>query len=128
MSMKPLLTIIVIAVAAISVITMALPAILVAVGINPRYTGTGYSISGVRAFIMTTSHGVLGDTGKPTGVYASEMTVPYYHFLDGGKEVDVASIKGGKIPREAMSLRWPLLSVRICTSSTRVRAVPGIST
>jgi putative intracellular protease/amidase len=36
------------------------------------------------------------------------MTVPYYEFLDSGMTVDVASIEGGPIPIEPMSLRWPL--------------------
>ena len=61
-----------------------------------------------KALIITTSHGTLGSTGKATGVYASEMTVPYYEFLDSGMTVDVASIEGGPIPIEPMSLRWPL--------------------
>ena len=43
-------------------------------------------------------------TGKATGVMASEMTVPYYEFLDAGMEVDVASIKGGKIPVDPQTL------------------------
>jgi putative intracellular protease/amidase len=38
------------------------------------------------------------------------MTVPYYAFSDAGMEVDVASIKGGPIPIEGQSLRWPLAS------------------
>ena len=37
-------------------------------------------------------------TGKLTGVFASELTVPYYEFTDSGIEVDLASINGGKIP------------------------------
>ena len=39
---------------------------------------------------MATNHGVL-DIGKPTGVFAVELTVPYYLFLDAGMDVDVAS-------------------------------------
>ena len=42
---------------------------------------------------VATNHGVL-DVGKPTGVFASEMTVPYYAFLDAGMAVDVASPEG----------------------------------
>jgi putative intracellular protease/amidase len=48
------------------------------------------------------------DLGKPTGVFASEMTVPYYAFLDAGMDVDVASPKGGVIPVDPQSLRAPL--------------------
>jgi len=51
---------------------------------------------------------MLGNTGKKTGVYASEMTVPYYQFLDAKMQVDVASIKGSEVPIEPMSLRWPV--------------------
>ena len=38
------------------------------------------------------------------------MTVPYYQFLDANMQVDIASIEGGQIPIEPMSLRWPLLT------------------
>ena len=88
----------------------ATPAILRAAGLHPRYAGAEYDLAGKRALIVTTSHGALGDTGKATGVYASEMTVPYYEFLDAGMTVEVASIEGGVIPIEPMSLRWPLMT------------------
>jgi putative intracellular protease/amidase len=58
--------------------------------------------------VITTSHDTLGESGKATGVYASEMTWPYYEFLDANMQVDVASVKGGEIPIEPVSLRWPL--------------------
>jgi putative intracellular protease/amidase len=45
------------------------------------------------------------DIGKPTGVFASEMTVPYYAFLDAGMNVDVASPLGGVIPVDPQSIR-----------------------
>ncbi len=45
------------------------------------------------------------DIGKPTGVFASEMTVPYYAFLDAGMDVDVASPSGGVIPVDPQSLK-----------------------
>jgi putative intracellular protease/amidase len=45
------------------------------------------------------------DIGKPTGVFASEMTVPYYAFLDAGMKVDVASPLGGVIPVDPQSLK-----------------------
>ena len=38
------------------------------------------------------------------------MTAPYYTFLDAEMDVDVASIKGGVIPVEPMSVKWPLKS------------------
>ena len=43
-----------------------------------------------------------------TGVYGSELTIAYYEFLDAGMTVDIASIEGGEIPFEPVSLRWPL--------------------
>ncbi|MEM7093610.1 MAG: type 1 glutamine amidotransferase domain-containing protein [Actinomycetota bacterium] len=63
-----------------------------------------YDLTGRRALVIATNHGVL-DVGKPTGVVASEMTVPYYAFLDAGMTVDVASPLGGAIPVDPMTLR-----------------------
>ncbi len=50
-------------------------------------------------------------TGKATGVYASEMTEPYYAFVEAGMDVDLASIKGGNIPIEKLSL-MPLVRTK----------------
>jgi arylsulfatase A-like enzyme/putative intracellular protease/amidase len=61
-------------------------------------------LTGRRALVVCTNHGVL-DVGKPTGVFASEMTVPYYAFGDAGMVVDVASPAGGVIPVDPMSLK-----------------------
>ena len=66
-------------------------------------------VPGTRALVVATNHGVL-DIGKPTGVFASEMTVPYYVFADAGMTVDVASPAGGVIPVDPQSLRAPLRS------------------
>jgi putative intracellular protease/amidase len=90
------------------IIYCGLPAVLSAMGLHPHYTGQKYDLGGSKALIVTTSRGVLGDTGIKTGVYASEMTVPYYQFRDAGMQVDVASIKGGEIPIEPVSLSWPV--------------------
>lgn len=62
------------------------------------------SAPGRRALVIATNHGVL-DIGKPTGVFSSELTVPYYAFLDAGMQVDVASPRGGVIPVDPMSLK-----------------------
>lgn len=59
---------------------------------------------GRRALVVATNHGKLGN-GKATGVFASELTVPYYYFLDAGMDVDVASPLGGVIPVDPMSLK-----------------------
>ena len=59
---------------------------------------------GRRALVVCTNHGVL-DVGTPTGVFASEMTVPYYAFRDAGMVVDVASPAGGVVPVDPLSLK-----------------------
>ncbi|NIR35273.1 MAG: type 1 glutamine amidotransferase domain-containing protein [Actinobacteria bacterium] len=69
-------------------------------------------LSGRRALVIATNHGVL-DIGKPTGVFASELTVPYYAFLDAGMTVDVASPAGGVIPVDPQSLK-PVLRTEAC--------------
>ncbi len=70
-------------------------------------------LPGKRAVIITTSQSTLDEVnefrevvkiGKATGVYASEFTEAYYTFLDAGMNVELASIEGGKIPIEALSL------------------------
>lgn len=60
-------------------------------------------LTGRRAICIATNHGVL-DLGVPTGVFASELTVPYYLFLDAGMDVDVASPAGGLVPVDPLSL------------------------
>jgi arylsulfatase A-like enzyme/putative intracellular protease/amidase len=63
-----------------------------------------FALGGKRALVVATNTAVL-DIGKPTGVFASEMTVPYYAFLAAGMEVDVASPLGGVIPVDPRSLK-----------------------
>ncbi len=92
-----------------------LPNILNQAGLHPHYKfSQEYSLSGKKALVITTSHGVLNaigeSTGKPTGVFASEMTVPYYEFQDAGMEVDVASIRGGEIPVDPQSFLFMIKS------------------
>ena len=89
---------------------LGLPRLLVGLGLHPHYEIPVMDLDGRRALVVTTSHGTLGDSGKPTGVWASEMTVPYYAFTDAGMVVDVASIEGGTIPIEPRSLGWPVAS------------------
>lgn len=100
----------IVAIGLIGVAIIALPFIIKALGYHPDYEKKDYSLDGYKALIITTSHNTLGDTGKATGVYGSEMTVPYYEFLDAGMTVDLASIQGGKIPIESSSMKYPLAS------------------
>ncbi len=96
----------VIAVALVLFLWLGLPATLTAFGLHPAYRGPLHKLQGGRALVVTTSHATLGATGKATGVFGSEMTAPYYEFLDAGMSVDVASIRGGAIPIEPDSFRW----------------------
>lgn len=95
-----------IATALVLFLWLGLPAMLTAFGLHPAYRGPSYTLGGGRALVVTTSHATLGASGKATGVFGSEMTAPYYEFLDAGMSVDVASIRGGPIPIEPDSFRW----------------------
>ena len=96
------------------VLLLSLPTILHKAGLHPTYSGSTVSLPGKRALIITTSHDVLaapGETeGEATGVMASELTHPYYTFLDGGMDVDLASIQGGEIPIDPQTLRFMIKS------------------
>ena len=96
------------------VFLVSLPTILHKAGLHPEYNGPTTTLPGKRALIITTSHDVLaapGETeGPATGVMASEFTHPYYTFLDGGMEVDIASIQGGEIPIDPQTLRFMIRS------------------
>lgn len=58
-----------------------------------------------RILIVVTSHGGLGDTGRPTGFYWEELAVPYWALRDAGHEVTLASIAGGEPPADPASLK-----------------------
>ena len=91
-------------------VAIALPSILKSFGFHPDYDGEKFDLTGKSALVVTTSHGVLnkpGETdGKATGVFGSEMTIPYYEFLDANMRVDVASIEGGEIPIDPASFLY----------------------
>jgi len=74
-----------------AVLAIALPSILKSRGFHPDDPdGTKFDLKGKKALIVSTSHNVLNKpgetTGPPTGVFASEMTIPYYEFLDANRE------------------------------------------
>lgn len=77
-------------------------------GIHPADKDAGLlrklDMSGTRALCIATNHAVL-DIGVSTGVFASELTVPYYAFLDAGMHVDVASPLGGIVPIDPLSMK-----------------------
>lgn len=53
---------------------------------------------------IVTSHAVLGDTGKSTGLWLEELATPYYAFKDAGYDVDIVSIAGGEVPLDPRSI------------------------
>ena len=92
----------------IGLFLISLPSLVHKAGLHPKYSGPIVDLPGKRALIITTSHRVLAPVGEaegdPTGVAASEMTHPYYTFIDGGMDVDLASIKGGEIPIDPLTI------------------------
>ena len=83
---------------------LSLPTILNFLGLHPKFEVRNFELAGKRALIIATNHGILnkpGETeGKPTGVFLSELSVPYYDFKNSSIDVEIASIKGGNIPIE----------------------------
>lgn len=74
-------------------------------GVHPRDPeAVALDMTGTSALCIATNHGVL-DIGVPTGVFGSELTVPYYVFLGAGMRVDVASPLGGIIPVDPLSMK-----------------------
>jgi len=74
-------------------------------GVHPKdLDAVTLDMRGAQALCVATNHGVL-DIGVATGVFGSELTVPYYVFLDAGMQVDVASPLGGVIPVDPLSMK-----------------------
>lgn len=103
-----------VALVVIAITVILSPSILKSFGFHPDFEGQQFDLKGKKALIVTTSHGVLnkpGETDGPaTGVFASEMTIPYYEFFDANMDVDLASIQGGEIPIDPFSFRRALKS------------------
>lgn len=101
----------------IGIALLSMPAILKALGYHPDFEQISYNFPDKKALIVTTSHDTLGkdinDTeGPKTGLFPSEMTIPYYEFTDSGMQVDLASIQGGEIPLEPRATQWPLIAAQ----------------
>lgn len=65
-------------------------------------------MAGKHVLIVCTSHDKLGNTEKPTGLWAEEVAAPYFILKEAGVDVDITSIKGGKIPLDPTSLQGDL--------------------
>ena len=99
-----------------------LPGALHAAGLHPDYERGEFALDGRRILLVATNHDVLGEGGDPTGVAISEVTEPYYDFLDAGIQVDLASPRGGVIPVDPQTLFW----VMSTPSVDRFREDPGL--
>jgi len=94
--------------ALVLLVWLGLPSLLRVAGLHPHHEIPPFDLSGKRALIVATSHDTLGEGGKATGVAASELTVPFYAFQDAGMTVDIASPKGGAVPVDPSTNRWPI--------------------
>jgi len=104
--MRVLVSIVALVLALAGAAWFGLPPLVKGLGLHPDYVGPTVDFPGGRALIVTTSQATLAPGNAATGVFASEMTGPYYVFLEGGMQVDVASIKGGAIPIDPLSFWW----------------------
>ncbi len=89
---------------------LIIPKILKLLGLHPQYQNKKYDLQGKRALIIATSTQRLYPTNKKTGVYSSELTIPYYVFTDANINVDLCSIKGENISVEPLSTKYPLIT------------------
>ena len=60
------------------------------------------------AVIVLTSHDTLGDTGRSTGAYLSEIAEAWQVFADAGLRVSLVSVRGGRPPLEAVNEQDPV--------------------
>ena len=60
-----------------------------------------------KILFVVTSHGELGDTGKKTGYFLSEVTHPW-SVLSPTFDIDVVSPKGGRPPVDGFNLDDPI--------------------
>jgi len=87
---------------------LSAPWMIHVLGVHPHYKGREFNLPGKKALVIGTNHEDLGDTGMKTGVALSELSVPYYQFLDANMQVDLASPLGGKIPIDPQTINWPI--------------------
>lgn len=57
-----------------------------------------------KVLFVLTSHGQLGNTGKPTGWYLPELAHPYDVLEKAGVDITIASPKGGEAPLDPASV------------------------
>jgi putative intracellular protease/amidase len=75
-----------------------------------------------KALMIVTSHGWLGKTEKPTGLYLSEFADLTEIMMRAGVEVEVASPLGGKAPIDPKSLSNEFVNNAKMVEDTRALA------
>lgn len=60
-----------------------------------------------QVLMVVTSHDIIPNSGKPTGLWFEEFATPYLALRDSGVAVTVASPKGGAAPIDPRSLPVP---------------------
>lgn len=56
-----------------------------------------------KILFVVTSHDTMGSSGRKTGIWIEEFAAPYFFFKDAGKEITIASPKGGQAPIDPKS-------------------------
>ena len=75
---------------------------------TPQPKETPMTENTTKILIVLTNHGELGDTGKETGFYLSEVTHPYEKFAAASYDVTFISPKGGAAPVDGKDLSDPV--------------------
>ncbi len=66
-----------------------------------------------KALVIVTNHTEFGEANAaPTGLWLSELTHFYDEFEKAGYAMDIVSPKGGAVPIDGRSLKWPMLDGR----------------
>lgn len=79
-----------------------------------------------KILLALTSHGTVGDTGRPTGYYVPEAAHPYRVFTEAGYEVDFVSVKGGDPPRDGVKPGDTEVARFLAAEDLRLASTPTI--
>lgn len=75
-----------------------------------------------KILIVLTSHAKLGDTGKTTGFYLSEVSHPMEVFEKAGYTVEFVSVKGGAAPMDGIKRDDPI-NVKFLKNETMMKRI-----
>lgn len=81
---------------------MTLQRFLICVTATLLLLSLGAAAQPTRVLLVLTSHAELGETGKSTGFYLTELTHPYQVFQQAGLELELASPGGGHPPIDGL--------------------------